>query len=157
MVGLPGIPVALGLPIALAYRGVSVPPLAAVSALVAAAFAGAPLPGLYTQMFMTSAGGFIVSFSPLFLPGAIVRRMLDDSGAATAIAQGLFARLGGGQAILAVMPACAVLASGGVSPFAVAFGDLSDRGQPVPRGRRPEAPDPGRRTAPFALPLPPRT
>jgi len=121
MTGLAGILLALGLLIFLAYRGVSVLLLAPAMALLAAAFAGAPLLGLYTQVFMSSAGGFVVAFFPLFLLGAIFGRLMDDSGAARAIAQGLVARLGGGQAILAVVLACAILTYGGVSLFVVAF------------------------------------
>jgi H+/gluconate symporter-like permease len=121
MIGLAGILLALALLIFLAYRGVSVLLLAPAMAMLAAVFAGAPLLGLYTQVFMTSAGGFVVSFFPLFLLGAIFGRLMDDSGAARAIAQGLVARLGGGQAILAVVLACAILTYGGVSLFVVAF------------------------------------
>ncbi len=121
MIGLAGIVLALGLLILLAYRGMSVLLLAPVMAMLAAAFSAAPLLGLYTQVFMASAGGFIVSFFPLFLLGAIFGRLMDDSGAAKAIAGGLVARLGGGQAILAVVLACAILTYGGVSLFVVAF------------------------------------
>ncbi len=121
MTGLAGVLLALALLIFLAYRGVSVLLLAPAMAMLAAVFAGAPLLGLYTQVFMTSAGGFVVSFFPLFLLGAIFGRLMDDSGAARAIAQGLVARLGGGQAILAVVLACAILTYGGVSLFVVAF------------------------------------
>ncbi|MBB3896678.1 GntP family permease [Roseococcus suduntuyensis] len=121
MIGLAGVLLALGLLIFLAYRGISVLLLAPAMALLAAIFAGAPLLGLYTQVFMTSAGGFVISFFPLFLLGAIFGRLMDDSGAARAIAQGLVARLGGGQAILAVVLACAILTYGGVSLFVVAF------------------------------------
>ena len=121
MTGLAGILLALGLLIFLAYRGVSVLLLAPLMAMLAAAFANAPLLGLYTQVFMSSAGGFVISFFPLFLLGAIFGRLMDDSGAAKAIAQGLVARLGGGQAILAVVLACAILTYGGVSLFVVAF------------------------------------
>lgn len=121
MIGLAGVLLALALLIFLAYRGVSVLLLAPAMAMLAAIFAGAPLLGLYTQVFMASAGGFVVSFFPLFLLGAIFGRLMDDSGAARAIAQGLVARLGGGQAILAVVLACAILTYGGVSLFVVAF------------------------------------
>ena len=121
MTGLAGILIALGLLIFLAYRGVSVLLLGPLMALLAAAFAAEPLLGLYTQVFMRSAGGFVISFFPLFLLGAIFGRLMDDSGAAKAIAQGLVARLGGGQAILAVVLACAILTYGGVSLFVVAF------------------------------------
>ncbi|MDP2009017.1 MAG: GntP family permease [Phenylobacterium sp.] len=121
MTGLAGIVLALGLLIFLAYRGMSVLLLAPLMAMLAAAFSAAPLLGLYTQVFMTAAGGFIASFFPLFLLGAIFGRLMDDSGAANAIAQGLVARLGGRQAILAVVLACAILTYGGVSLFVVAF------------------------------------
>jgi len=121
MIGLLGVLLALGLLIFLAYRGVSVLLLAPLCALLAALFAGAPLLGLYTQVFMGSAGSFIISFFPLFLLGAIFGRLMDDSGSAKAIAQGLVAQLGGGQAILAVVLACAILTYGGVSLFVVAF------------------------------------
>lgn len=121
MIGLTGIFLALGLLIFLAYRGVSVLLLAPLMAMVAAGFSAAPLLGLYTQVFMTSAGGFIISFFPLFLLGAIFGRLMDDSGAAKAIAQTLVARLGGSQAILAVVLSCAILTYGGVSLFVVAF------------------------------------
>jgi H+/gluconate symporter-like permease len=121
MIGLLGVVLALGLLIFLAYRGVSVLLLAPLCALLAALFAGAPLLGLYTQVFMGSAGSFIISFFPLFLLGAIFGRLMDDSGSAKAIAQGLVAQLGGGQAILAVVLACAILTYGGVSLFVVAF------------------------------------
>lgn len=121
MFGLAGILLALGLLIFLAYRGVSVLLLGPLMALLAAAFAGEPLLGLYTQVFMSSAGGFVTSFFPLFLLGAIFGRLMDDSGSAKAIARGLVAHLGGGQAILAVVLACAILTYGGVSLFVVAF------------------------------------
>lgn len=121
MVGLAGIVVALGLLIFLAYRGGPVLLLAPLMAMLAAAFSAAPLLGLYTQVFMTSAGGFIVSFFPLFLLGAIFGRLMDDSGAARAIAEGLVARLGEARAILTVVLACGLLTYGGVSLFVVAF------------------------------------
>jgi len=121
MIGLLGILLALGLLIVLAYRGVSVLLLAPLCAMLAALFAGAPLLGLYTQVFMTAAGSFVVSFFPLFLLGAIFGRLMDDSGSAKAIARGLVAQLGDGQAILAVVLACAILTYGGVSLFVVAF------------------------------------
>ena len=89
MTGFAGILLALGLLIFLAYRGVSVLLLAPLLAMVAASFAAAPLLGLYTQVFMTSAGGFVISFFPLFLLGAIFGRLMNDSGAAKSIAAGL--------------------------------------------------------------------
>ncbi|MFN3984964.1 MAG: GntP family permease [Rhodocyclaceae bacterium] len=122
MIGMLGVLLALGLLIYLAYRGVSVLLLGPAMALVAALFAaGTPLLATYTQVFMTSAGGFVVQFFPLFLLGAIFGKLMDDSGAAEAIAQGIVGQLGQERAILAVVLACAVLTYGGVSLFVVAF------------------------------------
>ena len=122
MIGMLGVLLALGLLIYLAYRGVSVLLLGPVMALIAALFAaGTPLLATYTQVFMGSAGGFIVQFFPLFLLGAIFGKLMDDSGAAEAIAQGIVGKLGQQRAILAVVLACAVLTYGGVSLFVVAF------------------------------------
>lgn len=122
MIGLIGVLLALGLLMYLAFRGVSVLLLGPAMALVAAAFAvGTPLLATYTQLFMSSAGGFIVQYFPLFLLGAMFGKLVEDSGAAEAIARGIVGRLGGHRAILAVVLACAVLTYGGVSLFVVAF------------------------------------
>lgn len=122
MIGLLGVLAALGLLIFLAYRGVSVLLLAPAMALLAAVFAAdVPLMASYTQVFMRATGDFIVQFFPLFLLGAIFGKLMDDSGSAEAIAQGIVRRLGASQSILAVVLACAVLTYGGVSLFVVAF------------------------------------
>jgi len=122
LTGLLGVLLALGLLIWLAYRGVSVLLLGPVMALLAAAFAAdTPLMATYTQLFMQAAGSFIVQYFPLFLLGAIFGKLMDDSGAAEAIAQGIVAKLAAARAILAVVLACAVLTYGGVSLFVVAF------------------------------------
>lgn len=121
MIGLAVILIALGLLIYLVYRGLSVIVLAPLMAMLAASVSGISLLGLYTQVFMSAAGAFIISFFPLFLLGAIFGRLMDDSGAARSIAQGLVVRLGRDRAILAVVLACAILTYGGVSLFVVAF------------------------------------
>ncbi len=122
MIGLLGVLAALGLLIWLAYRGVSVLLLGPAMALLAALFAvGTPLMASYTQLFMGAAGNFIVQYFPLFLLGAIFGKLMDDSGAADAIARGIVGRLGAERAILAVVLACALLTYGGVSLFVVAF------------------------------------
>ena len=122
MTGLFGVLIALGLLIVLAYRGLSVLLLGPAMSLLAVAFAaGTPLMASYTQVFMPAAGGFVVQYFPLFLLGSIFGKLMDDSGAADAIALGIVRRLGEGHAILAVVLACAVLTYGGVSLFVVAF------------------------------------
>ncbi|QPH54813.1 GntP family permease [Pontivivens ytuae] len=121
MIGLFGIVLALGLLIYLAYRGASVLVVAPIMALVAAGFSLAPGLATYTQVFMPATGRFIVTYFPLFLLGAIFGRLMDTSGSAAAIADGIVERLGPAQAIPAVVLACAVLTYGGVSLFVVAF------------------------------------
>jgi H+/gluconate symporter-like permease len=120
--GILGIVLALGLLMALAYRGISVLILAPLMALLAALLSpGTPLLASYTQVFMPALGGFIVAFFPLFLLGAVFGKLMEESGAARAIAHGIVARLGAQRAILAIVLACAVLTYGGVSLFVVAF------------------------------------
>jgi len=122
MTGILGIALALGLLMALAYRGISVLILAPLMALLAALLSpGTPLLASYTQVFMPALGGFIVAFFPLFLLGAVFGKLMEDSGAARVIAHGIVARLGAQRAILAIVLACAVLTYGGVSLFVVAF------------------------------------
>ncbi|MGR4068589.1 GntP family permease [Halomonas sp. LR3S48] len=114
--------VALFLLIYLAYRGLSLLILApALAALVALASVDAPLLASYTQVFMGSAGNFIVSYFPLFLLGAIFGKLMEDSGSAEVLAGAIVERLGESRAILAVVLSCAVMTYGGVSLFVVAF------------------------------------
>lgn len=122
MISILGIVLSLGLLITLAYRGVSVLLLAPLTALLAVAF-GAPelMLASYTQIFMVSLGGFVIAYFPLFLLGAVFGKLMEASGAAHIIAQGIAAALGERRAILAVVLACAVLTYGGVSLFVVAF------------------------------------
>nr|WP_218588626.1 GntP family permease [Marivita hallyeonensis] len=119
--GFLGIILSLGLLILLAYRGASVLVLGPVMALVAAVFSLQPGLATYTQVFMPAMGGFVITYFPLFLLGAVFGRFMQSSGAATSIANGIVDRLGAAQAIPAVVLACAVLTYGGVSLFVVAF------------------------------------
>ncbi|MEP3047612.1 MAG: GntP family permease [Roseibium sp.] len=114
--------IALGLLMFLAFRGVTILIVAPLMAVLAAIISGA-LPPLasYTQIFMSNTGDFIVDFFPLFLLGAIFGKLMDDSGCAESIANGVIAWLGPERAILAVVLCCAVLTFGGVSLFVVAF------------------------------------
>lgn len=122
MIGIAGILLSLGLLMWLAYRGLSVLVLAPVLALLAVLIGGdLPLLAVYTQVFMTALGGFVVKYFPLFLLGAIFGRLTSDSGAADTIARSIVSTLGADRALPAVVLACAVLTYGGVSLFVVAF------------------------------------
>lgn len=112
---------ALALLIGLAYRGVNVVVLSVVCALIAALGAAVPLLATYTQVYMPAAGSFVVDYFPLFLLGAIFGRLMDESGAAEALARGVIAAVGPTRAIPALVASCAVLTYGGISLFVVAF------------------------------------
>jgi len=120
--GLFGIILSLGLLMYLAYRGINVLILAPLlSALAVLMSGGLPVLATYTQVFMESLGGYIITYFPLFLLGAIFGKVMADGGAARTIAERIVDWVGPGQAILAVVLACGVLTFGGVSLFVVAF------------------------------------
>jgi H+/gluconate symporter-like permease len=122
MTGILGVVLSLGLLIYLAYRGVSVLLVAPLMALLAVLFSGGtPLLATYTQVFMPALGKFAIAYFPLFLLGALFGKLMDDSGSARVIAQGIVEKLGRERAVLAIVLACAVLTYGGVSLFVVAF------------------------------------
>src|ERR1700758_3092774 len=97
--GLLGLLVGLGLLVVFAFRGWSVLLLAPFAALVAAMFGSQPLLANWTQTFMTSAAAFLAQFFPIFLLGAVFGKVMDDSGAVTAVAALMSKWLGQGRAI----------------------------------------------------------
>lgn len=122
MIELLGIILALGLLIYLAYKGLSVIIISPLLALVAAMFS----PGLhpmevFTGTYMNGTVGFILSFFPLFLLGAIFGKVIETTGCSRAIGNFITTKLGKEKAILAVVLSCAVLTYGGVSLFVVVF------------------------------------
>ena len=115
--------VSLGLLMLLAYRGMSVLILAPVMALLAVLLSGnlSDLLPVYTQVFMKAMGGYLIQYFPLFLLGSIFGKLMESSGYALTIANGITQKLGSQHALLAVVLACAILTYGGVSLFVVAF------------------------------------
>jgi H+/gluconate symporter-like permease len=120
-VGLLGILAGLGLLVVFSFRGWSVLLLAPFAALLAALFGGQPLLANLTQVFMASAAGFLAQFFPIFLLGAVFGKLMDDSGAVTAVAAFMARRLGEQRVILAVVLAGALVTYGGVSLFVAFF------------------------------------
>lgn len=122
MIGVIGIIFSLGLLIFLAYRGYNVIMIAPIMALVAVVLSGGGglLPS-YTHVFMIEMAGYVKTYFPVFMLGAIFGKLMDDSGAAKAIAYAIAGKLGKDKAILAVVLSCGVLTYGGVSLFVVAF------------------------------------
>jgi len=123
MLGVIGIIISLGLLMYLAYRGISVLILAPVLALLALLFQGGQthLLSTYTEVFMVNFAAYAKQYFPIFILGAIFGKVMDDSGAAKAIAHAISKKLGKGKAILSVVLSCAILTYGGVSLFVVAF------------------------------------
>ncbi|HWV55313.1 GntP family permease [Pseudorhodoplanes sp.] len=119
--GLLGILVALGLLIALAYRGWSILLLAPAAALLAAWFSREPLLAHWTQTFMGSAAQFVAQFFPIFLLGALFGKLMDDTGSVQAIARGMTEKLGKQRVVLAVVLAGAIVTYGGVNVFVAFF------------------------------------
>lgn len=122
MIGVFGILLSLGLLMYLAYRGVNVLLVAPVLALLAAFIGGETrLLAVLSQIYMKSLGGFVTGYFALFMLGAILGRLMADSGSASAIASWIVGRLGARQSVLAIVLACAVLTYGGVSVLVVIF------------------------------------
>lgn len=126
MIGVLGIIVSLGLLMFLAYRGISVIILAPILALFAVFLGGiatgnAHLMATYTEVFMVSLGGYVKSYFPVFLLGALFGKLMDDSGSAQAISEFIVKKIGKRREVLAIVLSCAVLTYGGVSLFVVAF------------------------------------
>jgi H+/gluconate symporter-like permease len=119
--GLLGILAGLGALVWLSFRGWSVLVLAPAAALIVALTAGEPLLAHWTQTFMSAAAGFLASFFPLFLLGALFGKLMEDSGSVAAIAQFMTEKLGPQRAILAVVLAGALVTYGGVSLFVAFF------------------------------------
>ena len=119
--GVLGILLALGLLMFMAYRGFSVIFFAPILALLAAAFSGLSVLPTYTEIFLPSLANYVKIFFPFFLLGAVFGKVMDESGAARAIARAIVNKLGVKQAMLSVVLSAAILTYGGVSLFVVAF------------------------------------
>lgn len=120
--GVFGIILSLGLLMYLAYRGITVLVLAPILALFAVLLGGqSELLPMYTEVFMQNAAGYLKTYFPLFLLGAIFGKLMDESGAAKSIAQWIVSKIGKERAILAIVLSCGILTYGGVSLFVVAF------------------------------------
>ena len=119
--GVCAIVLSLGLLMVFAYRGFPVIVFAPLFALLAVGLSGLPLLPNFTESFMGHAAGYIKSFFPLFLLGAIFGKLMETSGAAGSIAEAVVRALGDRRAIVAVVLSCGILTYGGVSLFVVAF------------------------------------
>ncbi|MCA0989051.1 GntP family permease [Guptibacillus algicola] len=126
MIGLIG---GLLLLIYLTMKGMNLLVVAPLCALFVALMSALPLfPQLveegaanFVGNYMGGFAGFVASWFPMFLLGAIFGKVMEDSGAADSVSKWVVAKLGIKQAVLAIVLACAILTYGGVSLFVVAF------------------------------------
>lgn len=71
--------------------------------------------------YMGGFSGFVASWFPMFLLGALFGKVMEDSGSADSVSKWIVGKLGMQRAVLAIVLACAILTYGGVSLFVVAF------------------------------------
>lgn len=116
-----GIVLSLFLLMYVAYRGFSVILFAPVLALLAASMQGFDIMPAYTELFMERAVGYVKSFFPVFLLGAVLGKVMEDTGMAKSIAHEIIQALGKERGIIAVVLSGAILTYGGVSLFVVVF------------------------------------
>lgn len=113
---------ALGLLIFMAYRGFSVILFAPICALLAVLFIDPShvLP-FFSGVFMEKMVGFIKSYFPVFLLGAIFGKVVEMSGIAESIAKTIVKVLGAKRAMLTIVLLGAILTYSGVSLFVAVF------------------------------------
>src|ERR1700754_4133355 len=105
-----------------AYRGYSVILFAPVAALGAVLLTDPSLvPPMFSSVFMDKMVGFVKSYFPVFLLGAVFGKVIELSGFSKSIVSAVIGLLGRGRAIIAIVLVCAVLTYGGVSLFVVVF------------------------------------
>ncbi|MDS2174110.1 GntP family permease [Nesterenkonia sp. CL21] len=116
-----GVLLSLATLITLAYRGMPVIFAAPIASTVAVLFSGAPILASYTEVFMPAMGGFIGSFFPVFLLGAIFGVLMTVTGYAAAIAKAVVSVVGSRSAVAATVITSALMTYGGISVFVVVF------------------------------------
>lgn len=121
-----GLALALIALIVLTLRGVNLFISAPLCAVVVALSSGVPLfkvseQASFVSGYMSGFAGFVQAWFLMFLLGSLFGKLMEDSGAADAVARYIVNKLGMKYAVLAVVLACALLTYGGVSVFIVAF------------------------------------
>jgi H+/gluconate symporter-like permease len=113
---------ALALLMFVAYRGFSVILFAPICALLAVLLTDPALvPPIFSGVFMEKMVGFIKSYLPVFLLGAVFGKVIELSGFARSIVTAVIGLVGRSNAMLSIVLVCALLTYGGVSLFVVVF------------------------------------
>lgn len=116
-----GIFLGLVLLMVLAYFGWSIIWIAPICAGIVAWFGGLDLLDAYTNTYMSGFVNFAKDWFPIFMLGAIFGKLMEFSGMAHSVANGITRVFGTKRAILGVIISASVLAYGGVSVFVVVF------------------------------------
>lgn len=111
----------LGLLMVLVVRGKSIFVVAPLCALAASVLSGVDPVQRMNVAYMTGFADYIRNFYLIFALGAVFGKLMDKSGAAVTVAEGVGWLFGRRRACLAVVVACALLTYGGVSLFVVGF------------------------------------
>ncbi len=113
---------ALALLMFVAYRGFSVILFAPLCALLAGMVTDPSLVlPIFSGVFMDKTVGFIKSYFPVFLLGAVFGKVIELSGFSKSIVSAVIRLVGQQRAMLSIVLVCAVLTYGGVSLFVVVF------------------------------------
>jgi H+/gluconate symporter-like permease len=105
-----------------AYRGYSVILFAPVAALGAVLLTDPSLvPPMFSSVFMEKMVGFVKSYFPVFMLGAVFGKVIELSGFSKSIVSAVIGVLGRERAVLSIVVVCAILTYGGVSLFVVVF------------------------------------
>ena len=113
---------ALVLLMLVAYRGFSVILFAPIAAMLAVLLTDpAAVPAVFTGVFMEKMVGFVKSYFPVFLLGAVFGKVIELSGFSKSIVAAVIGFVGRERAMLSIVLVGAILTYGGVSLFVVVF------------------------------------
>ncbi|MHC1744516.1 MAG: GntP family permease [Syntrophobacteraceae bacterium] len=105
-----------------AYRGFSVILFAPVCALLAVLLTDPSLVlPMFSGVFMDKMVGFVKSYFPVFLLGAVFGKVIELSGFSKSIVSAVIRLVGQKRTMLSIVLVCALLTYGGVSLFVVVF------------------------------------
>lgn len=108
----------------LAYKGystiITAPIIALMTIILTSGFEG-HLMASYTEIYMSGFAGFVKSYFPLFMTGAVFAILMEKADYAKSISHFITEKLGKDKAILSIVLSGALLTYGGVSLFVVAF------------------------------------
>lgn len=122
MIGVLTVLGALALLMAVAYRGVNVILAAPAVAMLAVLLVDpANVLPAFSGLYMERLAGFVRSYLPVFILGAVFGQVIELSGCSRSIVMAILRLFGPQRTILAIASVCALLTYGGVSLFVVVF------------------------------------